>query len=236
MSPELTLRAAWLHWPLRLAAIVLLAVVIGRAFGAEGLVRSAQLLALAGAATVTTWAVLMLLAVSTAATPILATLRWATLGGLATGVLAVATGALARDAAALAAGTFLLGGAFGLTLTLAAAALRDRLAAAALALAVAGLATATPLWLGPIAERFAATPVLVDAIVAVSPLTYLAVLADFDYLRATWFYEHSSLGSLRYDYPAALSQSVVYALPLVAAAALKLPLFSKSRLAKEQPR
>jgi hypothetical protein len=68
---------------------------------------------------------------------------------------------------------------------------------------VAGLAAcaAAPLWLGPLAERLGAAPGLVNSIVAASPITYLAVLADTDYLRAQWFYSHSPMGSLRFDYP-----------------------------------
>jgi hypothetical protein len=154
------------------------------------------------------------------------------LTGLTTLALAAATGALSGSALALAAGTFVLVGAFGLGLALAAAALRDRLAAATLLSAIGALAAAA-VWLGPVAERLAPTGALVSFLVAVSPLTYLAVLADHDYLRATWFYEHSALGSLRYDYPSVLSLSLVYALPFAATAALRLPVFSQSRLAKE---
>lgn len=68
---------------------------------------------------------------------------------------------------------------------------------------VAGLAlcAAAPIWLGPLAERLGAAPGLVDSVIAVSPLSYLAVLAETDYLRVQWFYSHSPLGSLPFDYP-----------------------------------
>jgi hypothetical protein len=230
--PERPLRGIALHALLQLAALVLLAAVLRAAIGAEDLVRSAELLTLAGAVTLAACALLSLRAVS-ATTAARATLGSAALAALAMLALALATGDFGRGALALAAGAFLLVGSFGLTLALVAATLRDRLTAATLLIAVGALAAAAPLWLGPIAERFAPTGTLVDTIVAVSPLTYLAVLADHDYLRATWFYEHSVLGSLRYDYPTVVSQSVVYALPFAAAAALRLPHFSQSRFAKE---
>lgn len=66
-----------------------------------------------------------------------------------------------------------------------------------------GLATAAPLWLGPLAERFAAWPGVVDAVVAISPLSYLAALAAEDYLHYDWFYQHTPVGGLRYAYPSA---------------------------------
>lgn len=223
-------------WLLRFAAIIFLAMVLQRALGAGDLVRSAELLGLAGAVTVVACALLAMLAVDATPHSTGATLTWAALAALAVLLLAAATGAVEGSAAALAAGVFLLVGSFGLVLAVAAAALRDRLAAAAVLAALGVLAVAAPIWLGPIAERFAPTGMLVDGIVAVSPLSYLAVLADHDYLRATWFYEHSAIGSLRYDYPAAVSQSVIYALPFAAAGALRLPSFSQSRLAKELSR
>jgi len=71
------------------------------------------------------------------------------------------------------------------------------------------LATTTPLWLGPIAERFAEIPAVVNAIVAASPLSYLATAAGDDYLRGVWFYQHTPLGSLHYVYPSALLYSGV---------------------------
>jgi hypothetical protein len=66
-----------------------------------------------------------------------------------------------------------------------------------------GLVTAAPLWLGPLAERFAAWPGVVDTVVAVSPLSYLAALAAEDYLHYDWFYQHTPVGGLPYAYPSA---------------------------------
>jgi hypothetical protein len=61
---------------------------------------------------------------------------------------------------------------------------------------------AAPLWLGPAAEiAIADRPAAVDAVVAVSPLTHLAVASGNDLLRNQWFYRHSNLAGLRFDYP-----------------------------------
>jgi len=71
-------------------------------------------------------------------------------------------------------------------------------------IATAALVTigAAPLWLGPVAElALAGRPVTVDAVVAVSPLTHLAVASGNDLLRNQWFYQHSNLAGLRFDYP-----------------------------------
>jgi NADH:ubiquinone oxidoreductase subunit 6 (subunit J) len=227
-------RASWLAWLLELAVVAALAAALVRALGAEDLVRSAELTSLAGAVTVIACFMLALLALDSDGLPTSTTMRWAALAAVATAVLAAATGSLTTQWAAVAAGTFIIVGCFGSLLELAATLTRDRLLASALTLAVAALAATATLWLGPIAERFAATDGLASAVVAASPLTYLAVLADFDYLRATWFYEHTALGSLRYEYPHEMTLTVVYASPLAAAAALRWLHRSKSRPAKEQ--
>jgi len=67
---------------------------------------------------------------------------------------------------------------------------------------VIGLATlfALPIWLGPVAEAAGNPMWLTNLIVAVSPLSALAVALDLDVLRTNWFYQHSALGSLRYEY------------------------------------
>ena len=39
-----------------------------------------------------------------------------------------------------------------------------------------------------------------NLIIGISPLSALAVSLDLDYLRSNWFYQHSVLGSLRYEY------------------------------------
>ena len=42
--------------------------------------------------------------------------------------------------------------------------------------------------------------------------SYLATLAEIDYLRSDWFYRHTPYGGLRYDYP----EPALFALILVA--------------------
>jgi hypothetical protein len=65
-----------------------------------------------------------------------------------------------------------------------------------------GLVTlfALPIWLGPIAGAAGNPMLLTNLIVAASPLSALAVALDLDVLRTNWFYQHSVLGSLRYEY------------------------------------
>ena len=67
---------------------------------------------------------------------------------------------------------------------------------------VIGLAAlfALPIWLGPLAETAGNPMLLTNLIVAASPLSALAVALDLDVLRTNWFYQHSALGSLRYEY------------------------------------
>ncbi len=67
------------------------------------------------------------------------------------------------------------------------------------------LAVMAPLWLGPWAERFSATESLANAVLWVSPLTYLASAAEYDYLRSQWFYLRSPIGAIRYEYPGPLA-------------------------------
>lgn len=74
-----------------------------------------------------------------------------------------------------------------------------------------GLVTTAPLWLGPLAERFATWPGVVDTVVAVSPLSYLAALAAEDYLHYDWFYQHTPVGGLPYADPSAVLWSASYA-------------------------
>jgi len=59
---------------------------------------------------------------------------------------------------------------------------------------------ATPVWLAPMAEQAGIWPGAPNLIIGISPLSALAVSLDFDYLRSNWFYQHSVLGSLRYEY------------------------------------
>lgn len=85
---------------------------------------------------------------------------------------------------------------------------RDATLAVMLTLAVLG---AAPVWLGPYADLRAESRWIVNAVIWVSPLTYLGTLADVDYLRSDWFYRHTPFGGLRFSYPAPLVQTVIYA-------------------------
>jgi hypothetical protein len=209
------------RWALCCAALAAVGIVLPSVIAAEPLVRSALLAVTAGAVAAGAWIALVGEALAAGRATIRAALLWSALAAVATVGVAVADG---LDAAmlAVAAGAALLVACFGLLLAWSYACTRDAATASAISITLAGLACAAPIWLGPIAESFAERTAVVNAIVAVSPLTYLAALADFDYLRATWFYEHSALGALRYEYPSVWLQSVLYALPLAAAATLEL--------------
>ena len=65
---------------------------------------------------------------------------------------------------------------------------------------VIAISLSAPLWLGPLAEATGNSSTTTNLIVGVSPLSALAVSLDLDYLRTSWFYQHSVLGSLRYEY------------------------------------
>jgi hypothetical protein len=89
---------------------------------------------------------------------------------------------------------------------------------------------AAPLWLGPAAElAIDERPWAVDAVVASSPLTHLAVASGNDLLRNQWFYQHSNLAGLRFDYPRLASVMTAYL--LLAAALLLIPAVRGSRRA-----
>jgi hypothetical protein len=80
-----------------------------------------------------------------------------------------------------------------------------------------------PLWLGPLGETLSpAYPGAVDALVAASPLTHLAVASGNDLLRNPWLYQHSNLAALPVSYPglAELAWSYGAACALMAGAAL----------------
>lgn len=66
-----------------------------------------------------------------------------------------------------------------------------------------------PLWLGPLAEISGNTPVPSNLIVGINPLSAIATTLDFDYLRTSWLYKHSVLGSLRYEYFSGSSYALV---------------------------
>lgn len=71
------------------------------------------------------------------------------------------------------------------------------------------VAATTPLWLGPVAGMLASQG-FTDLIIAVSPVGYLISLIDYDALRSAWFYTHTPLGGLRYDYPNPVIFTMIY--------------------------
>ena len=67
--------------------------------------------------------------------------------------------------------------------------------------AVVALFIFLPVWAAPAVE-LAGNPIgPTNAVVAASPLTMFAAALDLDYLRTSWFYANSALGSMRYSYP-----------------------------------
>ncbi len=96
-------------------------------------------------------------------------------------------------------------------------------------LALVLVTSLAPLWLGPAAELFATRQPIVDLIVASSPLSYLASLISFDYLRSDWFYQHTSFGALRYDYPSPQLMTLIYLTIAVLALTLSKTLSTRRR-------
>lgn len=58
-----------------------------------------------------------------------------------------------------------------------------------------------PIWLAPWVELWVTTVDSIHGIIWSSPLTYLATVLDYDYLRSQWFYQHTPYGMFRYEYP-----------------------------------
>ena len=103
-------------------------------------------------------------------------------------------------------------------------------ASAWLATALLAIPAAAPLWLGPAAELASAGhPQALEAVVAMSPLTHLAIASGNDLLRNQWFYQHSNLAGLRFDYPR-------LALVLTAYTALSLVLVLFPAMVRSRPR
>lgn len=118
--------------------------------------------------------------------------------------------ALLVNAAYVSLGVFILMLLLCSLLLLAQTLLGDEPRAALLVTLLASACSTAPLWLGPLAELAGSNQQLVDAIVAISPLSYLALLADYDYLRSAWFYQHTPFGGLRYNYPSTISLTSAY--------------------------
>ncbi len=75
-----------------------------------------------------------------------------------------------------------------------------------LLLAVFSLA---PVWLGPVAALNSQRQFAVDAIVAASPVSYLASSTGVDYLRGDWFYQYVEIGLQRFNYPDPVTSTLV---------------------------
>lgn len=80
---------------------------------------------------------------------------------------------------------------------------------AALFLALLGLAIGAPIWGAPVLESAGGGGAL-DALVAASPISYLAAMAGHDYLHEQWFYTHSLAGSLRFTYPGRIAATAAW--------------------------
>ena len=74
---------------------------------------------------------------------------------------------------------------------------------------IGGVFLAAPLYLAAVAES-TSHQILVESIIAVSPLSYLAGIADYDFLRSSWFYQNTPFGGLRFNYPAPGIMTVCY--------------------------
>ena len=74
-----------------------------------------------------------------------------------------------------------------------------------------------PLWLGPAAEIFArGHGWALDALMAASPLTHLALASGNDLLRNEWLYDHSNLAKLAVGYPSLAGVIAGYAIAVLA--------------------
>jgi hypothetical protein len=88
--------------------------------------------------------------------------------------------------------------------------------AAAWTLALVLIIGASPVWLLPLHGSIDPGPVGLNTLIAVNPLTHVAVLTGTDWPRSDWFYRHSALGSLRYAYPSAFAVVTWYLLVPIA--------------------
>ena len=129
--------------------------------------------------------------------------------------VAVGIDPVTRDLAAalpvLSAVVFLLGSSLAVVVT--------RVTASTVA-ALFLVAAFSPVWAGPLMELAGNPAWMNHLVVCTSPFTVFAIALDVDYLRTAWFYEHSTLGAMRYSYPSLLNT-------LVALAAL--PIFELAR-------
>ena len=100
---------------------------------------------------------------------------------------------------------------------------RDRRVGSRLCLVGLLLATSLPLWASPLVQA-AGGGRLTDVVIALCPVSYLAVLAEVDFLRGEWLYRHMPYGGMRYSYPDALplTLAVLAALAAIATIGVRL--------------
>lgn len=92
----------------------------------------------------------------------------------------------------------------------------------ALALALFG---SLPIWLGPAGEALTSRREwAIDATLALSPVVHLAIASGNDLLRNQWFYEHSNIASLQFEYPGLSAIVWSYALVLLVLGLLAMTL------------
>ena len=80
---------------------------------------------------------------------------------------------------------------------------------------------AAPLYLGVVAEA-TSNQAIIDSIIAVSPISYLAGIMDYDYLRSSWFYQHMPYAGLRFNYTASGMLTVCYLITTFTLIAIKM--------------
>ena len=116
-----------------------------------------------------------------------------------------------RHSFSLAIGVSILILLFSTVMTFLTTLVKDHTTAAYTTLLFLGICTTAPLWLGPLVEQFANNQRYIDLSIAISPLSYLAVTIDYDYLRSDWFYRSTPYGGLRYNYPTMTTYTTINA-------------------------
>ena len=99
---------------------------------------------------------------------------------------------------------------FGFIQSLVMACTSSRANAMILFTVILGVFFAAPLYLGVVAEAAPGNTPIVNAIVAASPVSYVAAIVDYDYLHSSWFYRNTPFGGLRFDYPTAGKMTFFY--------------------------
>lgn len=83
-------------------------------------------------------------------------------------------------------------------------------AASSVVLVLFAIAGSAPVWFGPWVIYFDDHQWLTNATVAISPVSYLANLAEVDYLRSSWFYEHTPYGGMRFSYASSFTSHLAF--------------------------